>query len=277
MSMLGSYTASLPLTGVEGWTVLQKTVEKQKQTMQKSAYIKREIAYFKEQLPKTDTTEKLMKNPRMLRFALTAFGLEDQLNSQALVKKILDGGTDDAKSLANRMKDYRYQDFANTFGYGNAVKPTFESKSFAQSIVDRYVGQQLQNAVGEQDNDMRVALYAQDRLGKMSTKYGIQGSGWYYVIADKPLREMFNTVFGLPDSFVQIDVDRQKSVYEARASAMFGKKDLTAFSDPKQIDKLVKRYLAISSANNSGLNTTSSAGIAYTLLSSAIGASSLLR
>jgi Protein of unknown function (DUF1217) len=43
-----------------------------------------------------------------------AFGLSDMMNAKALIRKVLEGGISDPKSLANTLNDPRYKALAAT-------------------------------------------------------------------------------------------------------------------------------------------------------------------
>ena len=65
----------------------------------------RDEAYFRDRIGKADTAEKLVGDKRLLRIALTAFGLEGDLNSKAFVQKILEGVTTPEEILRTTVED----------------------------------------------------------------------------------------------------------------------------------------------------------------------------
>ena len=100
-----SFQPVLPLTGYTGWGFLKRTIAKQQAVQQAAPAQQRDEAYFRDKIGKADTAEKLVNDKRLLRIALTAFGLEGDLNSKAFVQKILEGGTLKEGSLANKLAD----------------------------------------------------------------------------------------------------------------------------------------------------------------------------
>ncbi len=63
------------------------------------------------------SVDDLINDKRLLRFALTAFGMSDLNYATAFVRRLLEGGVDDTQALANRLSDQRYRDFVSTFNF----------------------------------------------------------------------------------------------------------------------------------------------------------------
>ena len=99
---------------------------------------------------------------------------------------------------------------------------------------------------------------------------GETGASWFAILGSKPLRAVLEKAFNLPTEFGKLDVDRQRDIMRSKASAMFGVADLTAFRDPKNVDKTIDRFLAISQLQN-GLNQQGPGSAALTLLQNASG------
>jgi hypothetical protein len=119
-------------------------------------------------------------------------------------------------------------------------------------------------AVGNSDEDLRLALYFEDRIAQVAQKEKNNKVGWLRIIGEPPLATAFQRVFGLPSSIGKLDIDEQKKVYAQRASSVLGSDDLTKFSDKDFTDKFIN--LLLSRSNNSGFSS-SSASIASLILS----------
>jgi len=98
-----SFQPIIPLAGVAGWQYIQRTQETQQEAYSQSPIQKREIEYFRENISKATTAEELVSDRTLLKVALGAFGLDDDLNKQAYVRKVLEEGTDADDAFANRM------------------------------------------------------------------------------------------------------------------------------------------------------------------------------
>ncbi len=73
----------VPQTGYVGWRFLERTTETQRVAFEKSPELLRDLEYFKENISKATTAEDLVNDRRLLRVALGAFGLEDDLGKRA--------------------------------------------------------------------------------------------------------------------------------------------------------------------------------------------------
>ena len=71
---------------------------------------------------------------------------------------------------------------------------------------------------------------------------------------------------GLPSSFSQIDIDKQREIFEERTESIFGSGDLTQFESVEAVDRVISRYLVQSQVD--AISVSSSASIALTLLQS---------
>ena len=90
---------------------------------------------------------------------------------------------------------------------------------------------------------MRVALGFERALDEVVRNGATENSRWYAVMASGPLRQVFETVFGLPDGFGTLDVDQQLSVFKDRAEARFGATDPAALNSPDLREQIRKAYL----------------------------------
>lgn len=203
----------------------------------------RDAAYFRDRVGKADTAEKLVNDKRLLRIALTAFGLEGDLNSKAFIQKILEGGTLKEGSLANKLADKQYQKFAAAFGYGDYSVPRTKVSTFPDEILEQFRARSFETAVGEQNNTFRLAMNAEREIAALAGKPISEAAKWYTLLGNAPMREVMQTALGLPKSFSSIDIDQQVGVLRTRAAAAFGSTDLGQFKEPTKMESLVKRFL----------------------------------
>ena len=254
-----SFQPVLPLTGYTGWGFLKRTIAKQQAVQQAAPAQQRDEAYFRDRIGKADTAEKLVGDKRLLRIALTAFGLEGDVNSKAFVQKILEGGTLKEGSLANKLADKQYQKFAAAFGYGDFSVPRTKLSTFADEILTQYRARSFETAVGEQNNTYRLAMNAERELPLLAAKTSSAEAKWYTILGSAPLREVMQTALGLPASFASIDIDQQVSVLKAKAEAIFGSADPAQFKDTKTMDALGRRYLLQSDIQAQASNSSPAA------------------
>lgn len=256
----------VPLTGYPGWKLLQRTLPTQLEAFSESASVKRDTDAFKEKIGFINSAEELMEDRQLLRVALGAFGLDDDINNTYFINKVLTEGTEDDDALANKMSDKRYEALAETFGFGNAFGSRTWQPGFADKIINKYENKQFQQAVGDVNGDMRLALNLAEELSEIAAGAGSEDTKWFKVMGSNPVRKVFETALGFPSSFGAIDVDLQLEQFKQRSKAMFGTSDLQEISGEENQEKLIRLFLVRSEAASFS-PALSSAQTALTLLS----------
>ncbi len=237
-----SYQPVLPLGGYTGWRYLSRTLDTQQAAMAKSAPVQRLTDYFRANIAKAKTADDLVNDRRLLEVALGAFGLKADINSKAFIRRVLADGTTDRTDLSSRLSDKRYAAMAREFGFGDLGAAT-GSKGFADKIIARYEKQVFQEAVGSQNNNLRLALNLGDAIADVAQQTSNKNAQWFTMMGNPPLREVFQTALGLPKSFGALDVDRQLATFKERAQSTFGTDRLSDLKDPHQQEKLIRLFL----------------------------------
>lgn len=254
-------------SGLVGWQFLQRTYDQQLSTFNDSVELKRDTEYFTENIGSIETAEDLVADRRLLNVALGAFGLQDDIDNRFFIQKMLSDGTTASDALANRFTDSRYSDFSAAFGLGPGEIRGALGPDFAQDIVSKFQANSFEIATGNQDETMRIALYAERTLPEIVSGTGSDASKWFSIMGQPPLRTLFETAFGLPESFGQADIDFQLSEFQDRAERYFGVSDPAEFADPEILDRLVSTFFARDQLGGIGAGV-SGAAIALTLLQS---------
>jgi hypothetical protein len=251
----------IPFGGFTGWALLKRTMPAQQAAQQASPQAKRDEAYFREKIGSIDTAAQLVADRRLLSVALTAYGLEGDINNKAFIQKILEGGTLTEGSLANRLANKQYQNLSSAFGFGDFATPRNKISDFPDKVLSLYRTRQFETAVGAQNNDFRIALNAEREVKALAGTSSSETVKWLTVLGNPPLRQAFQTALGLPSSFASIDLDRQLTVMQAKARTVFGNDSISQFSDPEKLDKLVRTYVirAETSAIVGGVSSGSTA------------------
>lgn len=260
-----SFQPVIPASGLAGWSFLQRTYDTQYETFGASASMNRELEYFSENIGEIETAEDLVSDRRLLAVALGAFGLQDDLDNRYFIQKILEEGSQNEDALANKLADSRYSQLSEAFGFGPGEVKTTGMIGKMETIIEDYKVQSFEVAVGEQNDAMRIALYAQRELSSLSEDSMTDQAKWYTMMGLAPLRSMFETALGLPSEFGQIDIDQQFEVFKEKTRALTGSDSMEQFSDAENIEKLTQRYLALSQIAEIN-SSTSSQSIALTLL-----------
>jgi hypothetical protein len=188
--------------------------------------VKNATTYYSDNIGKVTSVKGLVNNYRLLSYALTAYGLGDQVNNKALVTKVLEEGTTSAKALANTLSNPNWKTFAEAFSYlTEGESATSSDISTAESD---YVEQKLETQEGKQDVGVQLALYFKRVAPTVSSSENILG--------DENLLEVFQTIFGIKlNSGASVDTNT------AIVSKLMPMSDLT---NSKKLDELVVRFTA---------------------------------
>ncbi len=265
-----SFSPVAPLSGIAGLRFLDRTWDSQFKAFESQAQMTRDIDYFKENIAEIDSAEKLVADRRLLRVALGAFGLDEEIGKKYFIGRILAEGTDNPQSLANRFVDPRYRTFSEAFGFGNLLGPNTGQPGFADSVISQFKERQFEVAIGESDDNLRLAVGFRREIQQFANAGNAADSAWFSVLGNRPLRAVFEQAFSLPSEFGTLDIDRQKATLQERSRSLFGNSSLAAFKDPENVDRLLNQFLARAqiSAQPSG---TSSQFVALSILSSSQG------
>ncbi len=252
-------------SGLVAWNFLQRTMDTQTKAFEASPQISRDLDYFAENIGKVETAEDLANDRRLMRVALGAYGLDDDINNTYFMKTILEEGSQASDALANKLADKRYLEFAKDFGFGDLGGPWHKLPSFAENIKEAYTTRQFEKAVGEQDESLRLAMNAVRELEELAVNGTSDTTKWFTVLGNPPLRNVMEATFNLPQSFGTLDLDRQLEVFRGRMEKLTGDSEIGQFVGEDAQQKLVDRYLIMSQINNT--QGMSGGQIALTLLS----------
>lgn len=243
--------------GYSGWLVLQRTEPRQREIFEQSPSLQRNVDYFRENIQNAVTAKDLISDRRLLTVALGAFGLDDELNKQAFVQKILEEGTETDDTFANRLNEPKFIALADAFGYGNAsAGANIIADGFSDDIISRYKARAFDLAVGEVDNDARLALNYRREIDGIVSEDSSQETIWFRIMGQQPIREVLETALNLPSEISQLDIDRQRELFEDKAAQVLGSSDPAILSDPDVMDDLLRRFFLIRQTENGPTSTT---------------------
>lgn len=237
-----SFQPVLPLGGYSGWKVLQASLENQKARFAEAPAQSRDREYFKEKIGTITSAEDLVSDYRLLRVALSAYGLQDDLPNRAFVEKVLADGVTSDDALSNRLADKRYRAFSEAFGFGGTLPPSTQSPGFADKILTRFDAQSFEVAVGQQDTDLRLALEAAREVPVIAAADTSDTTAWLSVLGNTALRQVFETAFSLPSTIGAVDLDQQLDAFRKGAERVLGSSEFSALTDPNLVEDLVHAF-----------------------------------
>jgi len=188
--------------------------------VEKQPMVARESAYFQQNIGKVTSIEDFVKDDRLFKFAMKAFGLSDMDYAKAFMVKAMKEGVADPDSFANKLTDKRYAEFVATFNFAARKERTTNYVEAADGVVDRYTlaavkaGVEIDNPQLEKINNDYLA-----NIGKVKSidqflanndlyVYAMKAHGLDDYIGDKKfMREILEGGVADPDSLA----NRQKN------------------------------------------------------------------
>lgn len=236
------FSPIIPDSGLAGWNFLKISLPKQSELFNRSPDIQREIDYFSENSGSVETLDDLMSDRRLLKVALGAFGLSDEINKGAFVRKVLEEGTADREAFGVRLNNSDYLDLANNLvvGEDETLNITAETRD---KIISQYRTETFEAEVGNVDNTMRLALNFEREIAELAGSGLSENAGWFRAMASVPVRTVLEGAFNLPEGFSQLDLDRQKEILSDKANSLYGGKSVDVFEDPEFIENSIRRFL----------------------------------
>lgn len=254
----------LPMSGYAGWRFLERTLDVQQETFARAPSVSKITDQFRADISKVKTADDLVENRALLSVALGAFGLDDDIGNKFFIGKILSDGTTSDTALANRLADKSYAAMSAAFGFGDPGGPFTNLTGFADRIIAKFEAKQFQRAVGDQDNDLRLALSIKEGLNDIADQSERPATQWFSLMGNPPLRAVFETALGLPSSLAKIDLDQQLRAFQTRSESVFGTNRLSDFKNKTEQENLIQMFLIRSQVN--AASSRSSGSIALSLL-----------
>ena len=256
------FQPAIPLGGYAGWKVFERSVARQKEAFGDQAAVRRDLAYFNGKISSIRTPEDLVRDRRLLSVALGAFGLEDEINKKAFIRRALDEGVLDPRSFANRLNDPRWRAFATAFSAENLALGRFELSSAREDISTRFIERSFERSVGDVDQNFRLAMNFRREIKAIASSANADRVGWLQIMGQRPLRAVVEAALGLPSSIANLDIDKQRSLFEKKAEAVFGTASPKAFLEDANVEQALRRFFARSEIEaGPGANTRGAAAL----------------
>ena len=229
------------MDAVTTYKLFAANVDKTRERLAQSPIVSREVEYYKENIGNVKSSQELIDDPRLLNFALKAFGLEEMSYAKAFMKKVIDGAEEGERSFAEQLNDPRYQEFADAFDFQSFGAATTSFSRANEGVVERYFQASIEAEAGDQNTGARLALYFERKAGEIENAFEI--------IADRALYQVIQTAFQLPSEIATSDIDRQADIIKDRL-------DLEDLKDPEKIKELTDRFLNIWDTQNQGASNS---------------------
>jgi len=222
------------------YRLISANLERNLEITASQGQVKLESENYMEGRGKVKSLDDFLADTRLFSFAMTAYGLGDLAFAKGYMRKILEEGVSDPRSLANRTSDPRIQEFARAFDFETFGELTMQRAVTGQAVVDRYVRQTLEVEAGQRDGEgVRLALYFSREAPKIDNAFDILG--------DAALSQVVRTALGLPDGIAAVDIDRQAEILNERL-------DFESLKDPEELDRFLTRFASLWDARNNSMS-----------------------
>ncbi len=244
-----TFFPAIAIGGYAGLRVFEQSADRQRQAFEDNAVTQRSLEYLRENISSATTSQALVEDRRLLEVALAAFGLEEEIDKRAIIRRVLDDGVAERTAFANRLGDQRWRDFASFFSYATIEGAPVDDPAFLADLEARFLERSFEARVGDVEPDFRLALNFRREIQQIAASDTVDQNGWLQVLGRRPLRTVLDAAFGLPQEFGALDIDRQRAVYAERAESFFGSSSASVFQDPEKIEDAIRRYFAVNAAS----------------------------
>lgn len=217
------------------YQIITTNMVRTKTLIEKDPIVKRETDYYNKTIKSIKTIDEFVKNDRVFKYAMKAYGLEEMAYGKALIKKLLKEGVASPLTMANKMSNPLYKEFAKAFDFAAKGPDATSAASATTETVQRYVQQTLEQQEGKDNQGVQLALYFKRKASSVKTTMG--------VLADKALLKFVQTTFNIPTAASRADIDYQVRNLEKHL-------DVKDLQDPKKVDRLIQRFNAMWDVNN---------------------------
>ncbi|MBU0726961.1 MAG: DUF1217 domain-containing protein [Alphaproteobacteria bacterium] len=206
--MVANVAFASGLNAVTSFNMLQRNSAQQLDQFAKTAQIVREVEYFKKAIGKVTSVDDLMKDRRLLSVALSAFGMDEEINYPGRMKKVLESSKDDPSAIANRLADGRFREISQAFAFGDEGMAKLQDPKFIEEIAQKYVLNEFEKALGANNPALREATYFLRNIGNVTSPYEVLG--------DKVLRSVVTFTLNLPAQIAVQSIESQARLISSR-------------------------------------------------------------
>lgn len=231
------------------YQMLTKNLPRSLDSVAANPTVQRTSDYYLAKIGGVKSIDAFLKDDRLYRYAMKAFGLEEMTYAKAFMRKALEGGIDAPDAFANQLSDKRYRDFVEAFNFVRYGGATTAFDRTQQGTVDKYLRQTLEENAGVENEGVRLALYFERKASGISSMLSI--------LADPALLKVVQTALSIPAATGALDLDKQVALIKKRL-------DLADLKDPAKLAKFMTRFTSLWEVQN---RSSASASPAVMLIS----------
>ncbi len=229
--------------------LIDATKSSQLQQLRSEPAHQRAADAFRERIGSITTPEEFVKDYEVYSFVMRAYDLEDQIFGKGMIRKILESDPSDSTALVNRLTDPRFGELHAALGFTTSAgpqTPNFSDPAWQDQVVNQYFDTVFVNAENEQNPTIGTVLDFRENAASLNT--------WYDVLKSEKMSTFFRVALSLPTEMAGLDVDKQVQIMEK-------KYDLTKITDPKEQERLISRFMAVSDVLNPPQSSANSSAL----------------
>ncbi|MER9106527.1 DUF1217 domain-containing protein [Mesorhizobium sp. M0848] len=120
------------------YQLITRDIAKSIDRIEQQPVVDRDTKYYLDNITKVKSIDDFVKNDRLFKYAMKAYGLEDMDYAKAFMVKALKEGVSDPNSFANKLTDKRYAEFVSAFNFAaNGANTTVYNKA-QQPVTSNY-------------------------------------------------------------------------------------------------------------------------------------------
>ncbi|WP_114394018.1 DUF1217 domain-containing protein [Oleisolibacter albus] len=231
------------------YNVIQRQGAELTQKFTSSKLVQKDLTDFQTRMAKITTPEELLKDRKALEFVLSSYQLDSESWKTGLLKKLMTEDPNDSKSMAARLADPRFAQFAKDFS--NWTTQPSKNAELMTKVMNNAMTVRFEREQGDGNPGLQEALYFLRNIKSVETVPQL--------MADKALLYVTRIGLGMPDSYTQLPFDSQLKLMKERV-------DLDKLKDPDEQQKFVKRFLISVGGDQASGSVNSAASAALTIL-----------
>ncbi len=257
------FSPTITQPGLSGWTILKATYTRQLDAYSSTSQVRSDVAYMRERLSEPMALESFLDDRRLMRVALSAFDLGGEEWKRGFIEKVLLESAEPQSPFLSRLSNPDYLRFSRTF---TPVDGQIRiSEAVIEGLVEDFEEASFRQAVGEVDNDMRLALNYEARIRDVATSGSDDDTIAFRLLGNVPMRSVLETALNLPSDISRLPVEKQSEILQDKLSSSLGVRRLSELADPASVSSVIQRFHAMRSLGSLA-QTYSPASVALTLL-----------
>ncbi|MET3791667.1 DUF1217 domain-containing protein [Aquamicrobium terrae] len=120
------------------YQLIARDIPKAIDRIERQPIVDRETKYYLDNIGKVSSIDEFVKNDRLFKYAMKAFGLQDMSYAKAFMVKALKEGVTDPDSFANKLTDKRYAEFVAAFNFAKYGEEATVYSQAKQGVVKNF-------------------------------------------------------------------------------------------------------------------------------------------